>query len=157
MTRRHPARHRTASRACPGARRARAGFSLLETVVAMTVFAAAGTALFAFFNTNLIALARVENTAAQVPVVRAAHTVLSAVNPAERQAGEFAVGVYQVAWTATLVEPMRSGRGAAGIPAPYQLGLYEIAFRIRAGERALGTWRVRQVGYRNLRGQGVVQ
>lgn len=160
MTRRHPARparHRAASRACPGARRARAGFSLLETVVAMTVFAAAGTALFAFFNTNLIALARVENTAAQVPVVRAAHTVLSAVNPAERQAGEFAVGEHQVTWTATLVEPMRSGRSASGIPATYQFGLYEIAFRVRVGDRTVGTWRLRQVGYRNTRRQGLAR
>lgn len=135
----------------------RAGFSLLETVVAMTIFAAAGTALFAYFNTSLITLARVESTAAQVPVVRAAYAVLSAVNPAEQQTGEFAVGEHQVTWTATLVEPMRSGVSVSGIPAFYQLGLYEIAFRIHKGEHTLGTWRVRQVGHRNWRRQGIAR
>ena len=126
----------------------------------MAMFAAAGTALFAFFNTSLIALGRVESTAAQVPVVRAAHAVLSAVNPAERQAGQFEVGEHEVIWTAALVEPMRSGPSAAGAPAAYQFGLYEIAFRIRRirdGQRTLGTWRVRQVGYTNSRGQGIAR
>lgn len=135
-------------------RRRRAGFSLLETVVAMAVFAAGGTALFAFFNTNLIALARVESTSAQVPVVRAAGAALSAINLAERQAGRFAVGDHEVTWTATLVEPMRSGSSVPGTPGLYQVGLYEVVFHIRGRERALGTWRVRQVGYQNARAAG---
>ena len=58
-----PARPSDIPRRKPRCKR-RAGFSLLETVVAMAVFAAAGTALFAFFNTNLIALGRVESTSA---------------------------------------------------------------------------------------------
>lgn len=133
--------------------RRRAGFSLLETVVAMAVFAAGGTALFAFFNTNLIALARVESTSAQVPVVRAAHAALSAINLAERQAGRFEVGDHEVTWTAALVEPMRSGNSVSGTPGMYQVGLYEVVFHIRDRDRgrALGTWRVRQVGYQNAR------
>lgn len=138
-------------------RKRRAGFSLLETVVAMAVFAAAGTALFAFFNTNLIALGRVESTSAQVPVARAAYATLSAINPAERQAGRFEVGDHEVAWTAALVAPMRSGNSVSGVPGLYQVGLYEVVFHIRDGERALGTWRVRQVGYRNARRAGVAR
>ena len=136
----------------------RGGFSLLETVVAMAVFAAAGSALFALFNTNLIALARVENTSAQISAVRSALAVLSAVNPAERQVGRFEVGDHNVTWRAALVEPARPGNQIAGVPAMYQLGLYEIVFDVKHGARTLGTWRVRQVGYsNNMRGAGLAR
>lgn len=135
----------------------RAGFSLLETVVAMVIFAAAGTALYALFNTNLIAMARVEAVSAQAPVVRAALATLSAVNPAERQAGRFTIDGHEIMWTATLVEPMRAVRPPPGAPSRYQLGLYEIVFRIGDGRRALGAWRVRQVGHRMLFGLGAGQ
>lgn len=126
-----------------------AGFSLLETVVALVIFAAAGTALFTLFNTNLIALARVEAVSAHAPVVRAALTTLSAINPAEQQEGRFAIDGRGVTWTATLVEPMRPVPGPAGMTR-YQLGLYEIALRIGDGVRPGATWRVRQVGYRDM-------
>lgn len=134
------------------------GFSLLETVVAMAVFAAAGSALFALFNTNLIALVRVEDTSTQVAVVRSAVAALSAINPAVRQAGRFEVGDHNVTWKAALVEPARPGNRVAGVPAMYQLGLYEIVFDVKRGVRTLGTWRVRQVGYSNtMRGAGVAR
>ena len=138
--------------------RRRGGFSLLETVVAMAVFAAAGSALFALFNTNLIALARVEDTSTQVAAVRSALARLSAVNPAVRQAGRFNVGDHDITWEAALVEPARPGNSLAGVPAMYQLGLYEIVFDVKRGARTLGTWRVRQVGYsNNMPGAGLAQ
>ena len=125
--------------------------------MALVIFGAAGTALFTLFNTNLIALARAEAVSAQVPVVRAALTTLSAVNPAERQAGRFAIDGHEITWTAALVAPMRPARVASGLPAGHQLGLYEIAFRIAEGGRPLGTWRVRQVGFHNTLRQGAAR
>ena len=123
------------------------GFSLLETVVAMTMLATVGMALFGLFNGNLLTWTRAEAVAKQMPVVRHAMEMLATVNPVETQAGEFAVDDHRVRWEAKLVEPMRhsQSRGERG---RYELGLYEINFRIDDGRRALGAWRLRQVGWR---------
>ena len=133
------------------------GFSLLETVVAMAVLAVAGMALFGLFNSNLIALTRAEDVSAQVPVVRRAVALLSTVNPMERNQGRFAMAEHEVVWTATLLEPMRHSQAAMGGRGPYRVGLYEIEFHIREGNRELGSWRTRQVGHRDLRAPGPAQ
>ena len=129
------------------------GFSLLETIVAMTMLATVGMALFGLFNGNLLTWTRAEAVAKQVPVVRHATEVLAAVNPMETQAGEFDVDGHRVRWSAELVEPKRRGQSARGEPTRYELGLYEITFRIHAERRPLGSWRLRQVGWR-LAGAG---
>ena len=135
------------------ARRRAAGFSLLETVVAMAVLSVAGMALFGLFNSSLIALTRADDVSAQVPVVRRAVAILSTIDPDKQQQGNFVMGDHEVAWTATLVEPKREGQGALGGRGPYRLGLYELEFRISHGNRPLGTWRTRQVGHRDLRAE----
>ena len=124
------------------------GFSLLETVVAMTMLATVGMALFGLFNGNLLTWTRAEAVAKQVPAARHAMEMLATVNPVETQAGEFAVDGHRVRWKAKLVEPARRGQSPRGEPGRYELGLYEISFRIDDGRRALGAWRLRQVGWR---------
>ena len=131
-----------------------AGFSLLETVVALAIFAAGAMSIYGLFNTNLIALGRVQATTEHLPVARNAIEVLSTVNPWHHKEGQFEVDGYQVVWVATLVQPIRHGQTNAGMMAGFDLGLYEIEFAIVDGERRSGSWRMRSVGYERVRGLG---
>ena len=129
-----------------------AGFSLLETVVALAVFAAGAMALYGLFNTNLIALGRVQATAEHLPAARNAIEVLASVNPWHQSDGEFEVDGYRVVWSARLLEPVRHGQTTVGMMGGFDFGLYEIEFVVADGERRLGTWRMRSVGYERVRG-----
>ncbi len=118
----------------------------------MAIFAAAGMALYGLFNTNLIALNRTADVSGQVAVVRNAMEYLSAVNPRYRPAGEVELGGADVAWTSTLVEPVRQGQNTLGGMADFDIGLYDLEFVVRHEGRALGTWRMRVTGYEKVRG-----
>ena len=130
-----------------------AGFTLLETVVALALFAIAGMALYGLLSTNLITLARAQEIMREAPVARQAMERLAVVNPMAEAEGAFALddGV-DVVWKASLVEPARNAQTAFGIPAPFRVGLYEIELELRREGRGVGVWRLRQVGYEDLRG-----
>ena len=129
-----------------------AGFTLLESSVALAIFAAAGMALYSLFNTNLIALNRTADVSSQVAVVRNAMEYLSAVNPRYRPQGEVELGGVDVAWTSTLVEPVRKGQNTVGGMADFDIGLYEVEFVVSNHGRSLGTWHLRVIGYEKSRG-----
>ena len=139
-----------------GGRRVRAafrarGFTLLETMVALVIFAGAAMALYALFNTNLIALARAHDVSRQLPAVRHAIEHLSAINPREVGDGSVVIDGLDVTWTATLVQPPRQSQTMIGGRGFYEIGLYEIEFSLSNRRRTLGTWRLRSVGYEKVR------
>ena len=127
------------------------GFTLLEAVVALVVFAAAGGALYGLFSTNLLALGRSGDVAAQTPVVRHALARLAAVNPWQQQQGEFAVEGFDVAWRAQLAAPVRTGQ-AVFASGDYDLGLYDVEIEVFQQGQRLGVWQTRLVGYDKVRG-----
>ena len=127
------------------------GFTLLETMVALVIFAAAAMALYGLFNTNLIALARAHDVSRQLPTVRNVIEHLSSINPREEAAGRMELDGVGVSWSATLVEPMRESQTVTGGRGYFEVGLYEVEFTMSDGERSLGTWRIRSVGYEKVR------
>lgn len=127
-----------------------AGFTLLEAVVALVVFAVAGGALYGLFGTNLTALGRSGDVAAQAPVVRQALARLEAVNPWHEREGEFFVDGYQVAWRAELAAPVRQGQSPFGT-GDYDLALYDVQLEVVSQGRRLGVWQTRLVGYDRVR------
>ena len=122
------------------------------------MLATVGMALYSLYNTNLLALLRVQDSSRQVPVVRHAMEYLSTVNPAKQQDGDFEFNGFDVRWQATLVEPKRKGQNAFGLVGYYDIGLYEVRFEIseqaRPGGRVrpVGNWSLRLVGYQDVRG-----
>ena len=120
-------------------------------MVALVIFAGAAMALYALFNTNLIALARVHDVSRQVPAVRHAIEHLANVNPREQGDGKIELDGLDVAWTATLVQPPRQSQTVTGGRGYYEIGLYEIEFTLHDRDRTLGTWRMRSVGYEKVR------
>ena len=139
------------SMAASGRRRQAGGFALLEAIVAIVLFAAAGMALYGLFNTNLISLLRVHDVSREAPVVRYAMEHLSAVDP-RAEAGSFEVDGFDVTWTARLVEPVRQGQNVLGVLGDFEVGLYDIEFQVADDGRRLGTWRLRRVGFEKVRG-----
>ena len=129
-----------------------AGFTLLETIVALAIFAAGAMALYGLFNTNLLALGRVQATAEQLPVARNAIEVLASVNPWHQPEGEFEIDGRRVIWSARLIQPVRHGQTSLGAMGGFDFGLYVIEFVIFDRGRRLGTWRMRSVGYERVRG-----
>lgn len=129
-----------------------AGFTLLESIVALAIFAASGMALYGLFNTNLITLNRTSDVARQVAVVRNAMDYLSAINPHDKPEGEVELGGVDVAWQSTLVEPLRHGQNTIGGRGDFDIGLYEVEFVVTDDGRSLGTWRMRVAGYDKVRG-----
>ena len=120
-------------------------------MVALVIFAGAALALYALFNTNLIALARAHDVSRQVPAARQAIEYLAKINPREEGDGTIEIDGLDVAWTATLVEPPRQSQTVTGGRGYYEIGLYEIEFSLSNRDRTLGTWLMRSVGYEKVR------
>ena len=148
---RPPPRRRRVAAPAPAAKPP-AGFTLLESIVALAIFAAAGMALYGLFNTNLIALNRTADVSRQVAVVRTAMDYLSAIDPRQQGEGEVELGDIEVVWTSTLVEPVRQGQNVIGGRASFDIGLYDVEFVVHHEGRALGTWHLRVAGYEKVRG-----
>ena len=127
------------------------GFTLLETMVAMVVFAGAAMALYALFNTNLIVLARAHDVSRQMPAVRHAVEYLSSINPREEGDGTFEIDGIEVAWSASLLQPVRQSQSVTGGRGYFEVGLYEVEFTMSERGRPMGTWQMRIVGYEKVR------
>lgn len=140
-----PARRRSGPRIRPK------GFTLLETLVALVIFAGAAMALYGLFNTNLITLARAHDVSRQMPAARHALEYLSSINPREEGAGSFEFDGIDVVWSAKLLQPVRQSQGVTGGRGYFELGLYEVEFVMSERGRSMGTWRVRLVGYEKVR------
>ena len=131
---------------------ASSGFTLLEAVVALTIFSAGALTLYGLFNTNLVALQRVRDVTAHLPAAHRAVTLLSVINPRQREKGQVEFDDYTVVWSARLLEPVRQGQNAYGYMGDYEIGLYRIEFTLHARGRPVGTYRLRLIGYEKVRG-----
>lgn len=134
------------------------GFTLLEAIVAMTIFSMCALALFGWQSGSLRALDRIEARATRADQVRLALEVLQDVNPMGEPKGERTLGDRRVRWQATPVEPVKSGRTLVGLPSIFDLGLYDVAVTVSrksdAGDAVLAEFHVRLVGYRQARSTG---
>ena len=97
-------------------------------MVALVIFTGAAMALYALFNTNLIALTRAHDVSRQTPAVRHAIEHLASINPREAGDGRIELDGLDVVWSATLVQPPRQSQTLTGGRGYYEIGLYEIEF-----------------------------
>ena len=105
-----------------------AGFTLLETIVALVVLAGAMTGFFAFLSTVLTGADRAQKASLAYDRQMNALELANAINPMETPAGDFDLGAYRIAWTAQTIEDVRqssrfpSGRGI------FKVALYRVSF-----------------------------
>ncbi|MBF2760389.1 MAG: hypothetical protein ISN28_08980 [Ectothiorhodospiraceae bacterium AqS1] len=132
------------------------GFSLLEAVVALAVFAGVGMSLYALLNNSLLGLSRAKDVAHQEAAVYRAFDYLHAINPRMQPQGQADIGGnYLVKWTSTLVEPVRQSQGTQGGKGLFEVGLYAVDIELihneESTERSVGEYRLRLVGYEKVR------
>ena len=127
------------------------GFSLLEAIVALTILAAAGLALFAAMSQSLQMVGRAERAREVDSALLNAVAWMETVNPAETPQGEQQLGQVTLRWTSEPLETPRdsmTGYLRAGL---YRVGLYQVRLELtRAGQPPVETT-VRRVGYLQVR------
>ena len=124
------------------------GFTLLEAIVALVIFAMGAFSLYGWLSTNLITLDRARSGSEALVVKQSALELLRDVNPMLTPSGEREAGSLQVQWTAEPLQPTRRGSSQIGGPSRYEVGLYQMQVRVRDGGREVGEFSLRQLGYR---------
>lgn len=132
-------------------RRHAAGFTLLEAIVAMVVFAMGALALYQWQATSLAALSRVDVQSRRLDVARDALEALRDVNPMAEPEGERALGDYMLYWQANPIEPRRTGLSQAGYASLFDVALYDTEAWVVADATELTRFRVRLVGFEQVR------
>jgi general secretion pathway protein I len=126
------------------------GFTLLEAVVAMTIFATSALGLYAWINSMLTGTARFDEIVIETTDVNNAVDFLSLLNPMERPEGQQQMGPLTVSWQSELAEPVRPGN----LVSSYEFGLYELDVILSRQGAQPHSLRLRQVGYRPVLGAG---
>jgi general secretion pathway protein I len=131
-------------------RRAQAGFTLLEALVAIVLVAGVGMALFGWVSNNLQNLGQVFQAEDLLNVEQAAMEYVLAINPLQNPSGTLDLGQYQAQWQAIPVEEPRRGTSGVGSWGSFRIGLYEMRITINRGQEAVSQFSFRQVGYERL-------
>ena len=130
------------------------GFTLLEAIVALTIFSICAMALYAWLATNVRALGRVQASTLAVQDGRAALAVLETINPMTEPSGERTLprGV-GIQWEASEIE-RRPGVSAAGTLLAFDLALYDVHVRVMRDGRLAREFNVRRAGWITARSLG---
>ncbi len=124
------------------------GFSLLEAIVALAVMSGFGMALFAFFNTSLISVEKVQKAYQNDAVVRNIVSVVDAIDPTTRASGNIKLGQSHISWESELVEPARPNNIWLGGKGLYTVGLYRVVVTVEQGSNgSLKTYELMKAGY----------
>ena len=130
------------------------GFSLLEAIVAITIFSLSSGAVFAWINSQLLSLERVEDHARINRAVEQSLASLQSVNPMENPSGQQGIGTYEMSWRAQAIEDPRDNVNRYGFKGLYQVGLYRLDIEIRYQGEPLTRYQTNQVGFRQVRRPG---
>jgi general secretion pathway protein I len=124
---------------------------LLEAIVAMVVFSLGAFALYGWLSTNVITLDRIRSLQEQEVAFASALDLVRRSNPMQAPAGKREIGDMTVTWTSKPVEEPKPGVGQSGSPGLYQVGLYTVYVRVTRNGRPIGTFYVRQIGWKQVR------
>ena len=138
----------------PPSPRAARGFTLLEAIVALVVFSMGAMALYGWLSTNIITLNRIKERQQVEASMLSALDMIRRTNPMETPAGQRQAGGLQVVWTSVPVEPSRPNAHRDGMPGIFQVGLYDANVRVLRDGRELDAFRVRQIGWKQVRVAG---
>lgn len=129
-----------------------AGFSLLEAIVALTVFSVCAMALYGWLAVNQSALLRVQASDAAVRDGRSALAALEAVNPMAEPEGERSLpGGLEVRWTSEEIAEREPGTGPGGTQLIFDLALYELDVQVLREGREVRRFAVRRAGWEAVR------
>ncbi len=129
------------------------GFSLLEAIVALTIFSSASVALYSWYGTIMIGLVRAEERLELTEFSRNVDAYLTTLNLQSESTGVYSANGYSAHWQAALLEPKQEGRNLGGQLGYYRLGLYELKIVIveDSAGKELDTLVTRVAGYEGVR------
>jgi len=127
------------------------GFTLLEAMVALVIFSISAMGIYSWINTNLIALNKLSNLAANEFVVNSAIERLKLVDMTKETEGAFDVDSYHVDWRSQLVEPWRNGVAMSGAITIYDLALVDVQLFISKNGVEAGHFSYRNTLYKQVR------
>ena len=126
------------------------GFSLLEAVVSIAIFAAVASALFTWLAVNLNSLSRVEAARQADEATQVALGWVSTINPMETPQGDTEIGHFSIRWTSRALTQPVDGISPGGGSSLYSVQLYEITATVE-GNAEPATFTVRRAGWRQTR------
>ncbi len=128
------------------------GFTLLEAVVAMVLISGTGAALLSWINSELGAVARLQQSNARAEALVNATEYMHAVNPMLTPDGNASFAAFRLTWNAKEVTPVQDGLAYPRGLSLYQLALYDTRVRVTNPD---GTYwfdfTLRQVGFKRVR------
>lgn len=127
------------------------GFTLLEAIVALAVFAAAALPLYTLFSQSVDGLFRAATANREREATLSALSFLSVINPMERPTGDAEVGGFRLKWQSQELNPPLDGIGYPRGQSLFQVGWYEIRAEAFLDDKKWFSLAVRQVGYRKVR------
>ena len=125
----------------------KSGFTLLEAIVAMTVFATSALGLYSWINSMVIGTARFDEIVVETTDVDNAVDYLATLNPMDRPSGTHQMGAVTLSWEGELVEAVKPGNMVRN----HEFGLYEIEVRLMRRGTPEQLFTLRQVGFRRGR------
>ena len=131
--------------------RAQGGFSLLEAIVALTILATVGMALFAAMSQSTQMVARAEHARRVDSAVRNAAAWMQSVNPANTPRGEQQLGDVHLRWSSEPIEPVRDAMTGYLQSGLYEVGLYRVRLELEQDGQPLADVDIRRAGYRQVR------
>ena len=109
-------------------RRGQAGFGLLEAIVALTLFASAGMALFSWINANIARAAQLQERSESAQGQLLVLAWVQALNPALQPSGstDLAPGVH-IRWSSQQTSPRQQAPPPpGGVSSPFDLAMFEV-------------------------------
>jgi general secretion pathway protein I len=129
-------------------RRSQSGFGILEAIVALALFALAGSSLFVWINTNIETASRMRQRDDEQRRMQLAVAWLQTRNPLVEPGGEAEIepGIH-VRWQARALTPLTPGAPLpGGTLTPFRLALYELAVTVSAAGGGETRFTLRRVG-----------
>lgn len=127
------------------------GFTLLEAIVAMVVFSLGAFALYGWLSTNVITLDRIRERQEQEVAYASALDLVRRSNPMQAPAGKRDIGDMTVLWRSLPVEDPKPNVDQSGSNGIYIVGLYAVDVQVSRGDRLIGNFRVRQIGWKQVK------
>ena len=119
--------------------------------MALVVFTMGAFALYGWLSTNIITLNRIHDRQQLEETLHSALDMVRKSNPMKTPAGRRRIGDLDVSWISSPVEPPRPNVNRSGEQGIFMVGLYEVTVRVFRDDRELHVFKVRQVGWNQVR------
>ena len=117
----------------------------------MVVFSLGAFALYGWLSTNVITLDRIRLRQEQEVAYASALDLVRRSNPMQVPAGKRDIGDMTVRWHSYSVEDPKPNVDQSGSNGIYLIGLYTVYVEVKRGDRRIGRFRVRQIGWKQVK------